>query len=322
MRYQITQHSLRGGRKSNEDRVGFAERDNAALLVLGDGLGGHTGGALAAEILVLTALQAFRAIKQPLIAKPSAFLALTVMQAHRRMIAYGKTRTPPISPRTTCVLCLVQNGYAYWAHVGDSRLYHFRNGRVLKRTLDHTKTEQLHVDGVITEQEMLSHPDKSRLLKCLGGTKEPVISLGNETPLQRNDTLLLCSDGLWESMPPDAMPPYLRAKSLEIGVADLLNDADDRRGNAGDNLSAVCLRWEEGAPSALPLQPQSLTEADYKTMREEARRVAARDEARKKRTSKPKTASMPDSVEETARHTLAEIDDFIKRMDPKRPKSK
>ena len=320
MRYQLTQHSLRGGRKNNEDRVGFAERDNAALMVLGDGLGGHTGGALAAEILVLSALHAFRAIKQPIIAKPSAFLALTIMQAHRRMIAYGKKQTPPISPRTTCVLCLVQNGYAYWAHVGDSRLYHFRNGRLLKRTLDHTKTEQLHTDGLLTEQEMLSHPDKSRLLKCLGGNRDPVISLGKETALQRNDVLLICSDGLWESMPPDAMLPYLRAKTLEEGIADLLNDADDRRGNAGDNLSAVCLRWEDGAPTTLPLQPQSLQEADYKTLREEAQRAGAMEELKKKRTAPKQEPDTP--LDDMARRTLADIDDFIKRMTPKRPKPK
>lgn len=317
MRYQIAQHSLRGGRKSNEDRIGFAERDNAALMVLGDGLGGHSGGELAAEILVLTALQAFRAIKQTIIAKPSAFLALTIMQAHRRMIAYGKSRTPPIAPRTTCVLCLVQNGYAYWAHVGDSRLYHFRNGRLLRRTLDHTKTEQLHTDGLISEEEMLSHPDKSRLLKCLGGAKDPVISLSKETPLQRNDVLLLCSDGLWESMPPDLMTPYLRAKSLEEGVADLLNDADERRDNAGDNLSAVCLRWEEGAPSGLPLEPRSMTEADYKSLRAEAQRQGI-DAALKKRGTKDKPPDAP--ADDSTQRTLEEVDEFIKRVRPRKPK--
>ena len=68
-----------------------AERDNAVLMVLADGLGGHEGGALAAEILTQTALRAFEAVRQPVITKPSAFLALTIMQAHKAIFARGES---------------------------------------------------------------------------------------------------------------------------------------------------------------------------------------------------------------------------------------
>jgi PPM family protein phosphatase len=102
VKYQLAYHSLAGGRATNQDRVVCAERDNAVLMVLADGLGGHEGGALAAEILTQTALHAFEAVRQPVITKPSAFLALTIMQAHKTIFARGHAQVPPISPRTTC----------------------------------------------------------------------------------------------------------------------------------------------------------------------------------------------------------------------------
>jgi serine/threonine protein phosphatase PrpC len=72
MKYQLASYSLAGGRATNQDRIVCAERDNAVLLVLADGLGGHAGGALAAEILTQTAQHAFEAVRQPAITKPSA----------------------------------------------------------------------------------------------------------------------------------------------------------------------------------------------------------------------------------------------------------
>jgi PPM family protein phosphatase len=275
MKYQIAEHSLRGARKTNEDRVALVERENSVLMMLADGLGGHQGGALAAEILINVATHAFQTIKQPVIVKPSAFLALTMMQAHKMMRADGETHHPPISPRTTCVLCLVQNGYAYWAHVGDSRLYHFRNNQVRKRTLDHTNIEQLHVDGLLSEEEMLTHPEKSRLLKCLGGTHTPSISLGAETVLHRGDTLLLCSDGLWEAFKPEEIMHYLQYKSLEEGVEEMLHDGEEKMQQSSDNLSAICLRWEQGTTDNPPLQVKTLTRVDQQMLWDEANRKMA-----------------------------------------------
>lgn len=254
MNYQLAQYSLIGGRRSNQDRVAFAERDNGVLLAVADGLGGHAGGELAAQLAVDTAVRAFQAVKQPIIDKPFGFLALVMEQAHKAMIMTGARQQPPIKPRTTLVLCLVQNGYAYWAHVGDSRLYHFRDGRLLTRTLDHTSIEQLQMDGLLTEEEMHTHPGKASLLKCLGGNSPPAISVGKETLLYRKDLLLLCSDGLWEAFTPEEIAPYLGKEDLETGLEELLLDAEEKKGKNCDNTTAMCLRWTDGVTSTLPLE--------------------------------------------------------------------
>lgn len=319
MKYQVAHHSLVGTRSSNQDRVGVAERENAVLLVLGDGLGGHAGGALAAETLVQVALRAFNAIRQPVIANPSAFLALTIMQAHNAMRFLGGKQNPPIQPRTTCVLCLVQNGYAYWAHVGDSRLYHFRDNALVTRTLDHTHVEQMHIEGVLTEDEMVMHPAKSSLLKCLGSNTKPSITLGPETPMRRNDTLLLCSDGLWEAFTPEEITQYLKSRSLEEAVEQMVFDAEDKRPGRCDNTSAVCLRWEEGVTSSLPLQPQTPTQADRESILAGAAAKTVRQQAKvqgNKAPARPRAQPAP-TQKQSFDESIKELEDLLTRFGPK-----
>ncbi len=312
MKYQLAFHSLAGNRATNQDRVVCAERDNAVLMVLADGLGGHEGGALAAEILTQTALRAFEAVRQPVITKPSAFLALTIMQAHKAIFARGQAQVPPISPRTTCVLCLVQNGYAYWAHVGDSRLYHFRNGQALTRTLDHTVTEQMHIDGLLSEEEMKRHPEKARLLKAVGGPHAPSVSLGEETALQRNDTLLLCTDGLWEALPADELFGFLKFSTLDEGIEEMLLAAERRMKQRADNLSAICLRWLDNVTSSLPIQSQAMMETDHKTLVEDAR---IRNAESKLRGHGAKDTQ--DSTRKTLENTIDELEAFLAHFEKK-----
>jgi len=310
MKYQLAYHSLAGGRATNQDRIVCAERDNAVLMVLADGLGGHEGGALAAEILTQTALRAFEAVRQPVITKPSTFLALTIMQAHKAIFARGHAQVPPISPRTTCVLCLVQNGYAYWAHVGDSRLYHFRNGQALTRTLDHTVTEQMHIDGLLSEDDMKRHPDKARLLKAVGGSHAPSVSLGEETVLQRNDTLLLCTDGLWEALSADELYSFLKYSTLDEAIEEMLLAAEHRMKQRADNLSAICLRWQDNITSALPVQSRSMLETNHKTLVEDAR---IRNAGKKLRGTK----EVQDSTRKTLENTIDEIEAFLAHFEKK-----
>ena len=311
MKYQVAQYSLRGGRPANEDRVGVAERDNAALMILADGLGGHSGGALAAEALVQTLLHAFQSVRQTVITNPSAFLALGIVQAHKAIVRLGRSHNPPLEPRTTCVACLVQNGYAYWAHVGDSRLYHFRNCRVIERTQDHSAIEQLRHDGVISEEEMAEHPQKGRLLKCVGGPHEPSISLGRETLLNRGDVLLLCSDGLWEALPPEELGRYLRRDSLEEDIEEMLHAAETRMGRGCDNVSAVGLRWEDQVSASPPLQGDAPAQVDQQTLREGAARGTVLKQRGKKKPRADKERH------ETLDSGIKELEEYLKRFEPK-----
>ncbi len=266
MNYEVSYHSERGARPMNQDRVAIAERDNAVLLVVADGLGGHRGGEIAAEILTQTIVHAFQTVRGPVINRPSAFLALGILQAHQAILRRTMASVADIQPRTTCVLCLVQNGYAYWAHVGDSRLYHFRHGRLVQRTQDHSTVEELRKDGLLTEEEMRSHPQKGKLTKCVGGPNKPTIALGEETLLARDDVLLLCSDGVWEAHAPEDLERYFsRQRSLDDTVSEMLGSAEHKMADGCDNISAACLRWLEDLPLALPLQGNASMHVDEHT---------------------------------------------------------
>jgi serine/threonine protein phosphatase PrpC len=311
MKYQIAQFSSAGGRLHNEDRVGIAERKNSVLLVVADGLGGHSGGELAAQTAVETVLRLFNGIRQPTLADPFAFLALTMLKAHGSVVARARAHAPPLEARTTCVLCLVQSGYAYWAHVGDSRLYHFRGTQLVKRTEDHSTIEELRRDGVITEDEMAHHPRKSNLLRSLGGSGEPRISLGEEAALQPGDSILLCSDGLWEGMKTREIGRYLAAPKLENGVEEMLYATEKRMGEGCDNVTIACLRWEDraAAPSRLRAPMARQVDADL-LWRGAASKAAARRAAPAAKAEEPtRRGSIEDRIEE--------IESYLRRYEPK-----
>ncbi len=313
MHFQLAHHSLKGSRPTNQDRIAYAERDNGVLMVLADGLGGYDGGALAAEILTQSIVRAFQSVRQPVIDKPSAFLALAIMQAHNAILKSGRAHVPPISPRTTCVVCLVQRGYAYWAHVGDSRLYHFHDTNLLQRTFDHSTTEQMHLDGLLSEDEMRLHPEKGHLLKCVGGPRKPTISLGGETALNSGDTLLLCSDGLWQALRPNELARFLAFDSLDEGVEEMLLTAEGKMKKACDNLSAIGLRWEEDLTSELPLQTVKVKETSQDALWNDACRKSVDQRRRPADLVTPSHGKgKPLDV------AIQELEDFVKQFEPKR----
>lgn len=311
MKYQVAQLSSTGGRSANEDRAGIAERHNAVLLVVADGLGGHTGGEMAAQTVVETVLRLFQGIKQPRLPDPFAFLALTMLKAHHTVVARAKAHVPPLEARTTCVLCLVQEGYAYWGHVGDSRLYHFRGGRLLKRTEDHSTIEELRRDGVISEEEMAHHPRKSYLLRSLGGSGDPSISLSEETLLKPGDTLLLCSDGLWEALSTDDIVRFLSSSTIDDGMEEMISAAEKRMGDACDNVTAACLRWEDRPPLHPSLRAPAPAQVDAKLLWQgaAATKVAAQRAAEPER----KPADRRGNIE----NRINEIEEYLRKFEPK-----
>jgi serine/threonine protein phosphatase PrpC len=237
--------SLVGNREENQDRVAIALDDDAALLAVVDGMGGHADGARAAEVAVRTMVAEFWGASRPLF-DPEGFLHLTLGRAHDAVVALGHGLPPEIRPRATCAVCLVQGSNAYWAHVGDSRVYLLRGGRVLERTRDHSHVELLLRAGRITEGQALDHPMRNYVECCIGGDPAlPEMSLGGRRPLLPGDVLLLCSDGLWTGLKDEQIAALgqdagrgLRASLAELGARAVYNTAP-----FADNTTAAAVRW-------------------------------------------------------------------------------
>jgi serine/threonine protein phosphatase PrpC len=237
--------SLLGNREENQDRVAVVADDGEALFAVVDGMGGHADGARAAEAAVRAMREEFGVSSRPLF-DPDGLLHLTLGRAHDAVVALGLALPADVRPRATCAVCLVQGQSAFWAHIGDSRVYLLRGGRVLERTRDHTHVEQLLRAGRITEGQAQEHPMRNFVESCLGGDPAlPEMTLGGRRTLKPGDVLLLCSDGLWSGVS-DADIVALcgsRERSLAEGLAELGARAVQANAPFADNASAAALRW-------------------------------------------------------------------------------
>src|SRR5439155_1093851 len=126
-----------------DDRTSYAYTRDSLLMVGADGMGGHLHGEVASQIAAQLLTEAFQREAKPKLADPSAFLQKSITDAHFALGDSAKARDLIESPRTTCVACVVQDSTAYWAHAGDSRPYHIRQGRIQAQTRDHSRV-QLH----------------------------------------------------------------------------------------------------------------------------------------------------------------------------------
>jgi serine/threonine protein phosphatase PrpC len=237
--------SLIGHREENQDRVAIAAAEQSVLLVVIDGMGGHAEGARAAETALATLLEAFWQTPHPIF-DPLGFLHLSLGRAHEEVVKLGANLGIESRPRATCAVCLVQDSAAYWAHVGDSRVYQVRASQVLQRTRDHSHVEVLLREGLITESEVHGHPMRNYVECCLGGDAAlPEMSISTRRRLKAGDVLLLCTDGLWANLKDQDFVRFAQTagKPLREVLEDLGTEAGAAAAPHSDNTSAAALRW-------------------------------------------------------------------------------
>jgi PPM family protein phosphatase len=276
LRYELAQACRIGARLDNEDRVGCWTTAQSVLMIVADGLGGHLHGEVAAEIAVELFGAVFRREACPRLADPAAFLMRATAAAHAAIVRESERRGLAETPRTVLVASIVQDGHAWWTHVGDCRLYLVRDGSVITRTRDHTVVQQLIDEGRIREEAIASHPERNRLLQCLGGYLAPSPEPPQRARLAKGDVVLLCSDGFWGPLTQRQMMHALLARGLEQAIPELAALAETRGGPLADNVSAVGLAWGEEAlePSAPPpqtteVQDFTATDLDFLRMTDE-----------------------------------------------------
>lgn len=244
MRFSVYQESHVGGRKNNQDRMGYSFTRDALLLVLADGMGGHIQGEMAATIALQTIGTLFQQNASPYVKKPEKFLEDSFFAAHREIHRYRAINNLPETPRTTIVACLIQHNSAFWAHCGDSRLYWMRQGQILARTRDHSRIETLIAQGKVDPSERDTHPERNKLFNCLGAPSMPIVELSRRASLQAGDVILLCSDGLWSVLPDHVLAQRLLDNTVVRAVPELLATAVGIAGKTSDNVTALAMMWE------------------------------------------------------------------------------
>ena len=256
MQFSVYQESLIGGRRVNQDRMGYSFTRDALLLVLADGMGGHLRGEVAATLLMQTMSTMFQQQATPYVRKPERFLEEAFLAAHEAIYRYRDEQGLPDTPRTTAVACLIQHNCAIWAHCGDSRLYWVRRGQILGRTRDHSHIEHLIARGLARPEERTTHPDRNKLYNCVGASSLPKVEVSRQASLLPGDVLMLCSDGLWSQLSDDDMAQRLATQTIVRAVPDMLALATTLAGASSDNATALAIMWQ-GSPEVETPAPGS-----------------------------------------------------------------
>jgi PPM family protein phosphatase len=226
-----------GGRAEQQDRVevlAAPDRSGEHLVVLADGMGGRQNGAAAAQAVIDTAKREF---SHASVTDPKRFLTDLCRKANEAIEAIG--RQVGTMPGSTCAVLYVTDAEAYWAHVGDSRLYHFDRNGLLFRTRDHTVAELLNGDNGAGAAARGLDPESDRLYMCLGGKNALDPEFG-ASAVGTNDWFMLCSDGFWDQVEAAEVANALTAWPWKRkSASDLVSLATQRGGAGGDNVSVA-----------------------------------------------------------------------------------
>jgi len=230
-----------GGRSEQQDSIDLlsSDTDDSHLVIVADGMGGHEGGALASKTVVETARRHFNNGRDP---DPETFLEKLCLESHHAISALGTGEQR--SPGSTCVLLYLKGTEAYWAHVGDSRLYHISKNKLQQQTCDHSVVQLMVSRGDMSEAEASNSSLQNQLYMCLGGSNTPEPDLNAHVAVH-NDLFILCSDGFWSWVKPEEVLACLEQQSFEDDcAARLVELARERGGDKGDNISLALIRFD------------------------------------------------------------------------------
>jgi len=245
--YRITASTgiHKGDRDYQQDQVALLSHPRIAGCMLGivaDGMGGRSGGRKASDQVMMTAKQLFERYA-PDTDDAVAMLKQLVEEAHTviKLTAISAEQEPH---STLAAFLINPGGDCHWVHAGDSRIYHFRGAKLVKRTIDHSYVQTLVDKGELTEEEANVHPQSNILMGCLGTEEVPPISQHYIPQLGPGDSLIACSDGVWHYFSPSEMGSALSMLSPREATEFLIQKARTRAHGGGDNLSMVIVKLE------------------------------------------------------------------------------
>jgi len=205
-----------GGRDYNQDYVAFSENNAAACFVVCDGLGSYVGSEDASRICAMKIVDDFEHMREldPVRTAKRPYCEAYIESAHSHVVSY-KERNPKIASSCTTVACVVTNGEnTTMAHIGDTRIYYFRNNKLLYQSKDHSLSQLAVEMGQIKLRDIRTHKDQNKLTRVLGSdyyTAPDIQEL--EKPIAPNDAFILCTDGFWEYVYEDEMEKDLASSA-------------------------------------------------------------------------------------------------------------
>ena len=227
-------------REKNEDSYGRFEpsdpqiqNSKGSLFIVADGMGGHKGGEVASRLAVEDIRSQYYSVQgeDPAIALVEAF-----QKANQSIFEKSQSNESLTGMGTTCTAMVIRQEFAYFAHVGDSRAYLFRQGELRQITEDHSLIGEMLRSGLISKEDARTHPQRNVITKSLGVQ----ISVETDTPstpfsIEDGDVFLLCSDGLTTLVFDEDIKEALSAQNIGEACSRLIDLANDKGGN--DNIT-------------------------------------------------------------------------------------
>ena len=225
-------------RKMNQDYV-FASQTPVGnlpnLFAVADGMGGHNAGDYASSHAVRILVDE---IREDTDYNPVKVIRHAIETANTEIIEQAQKDEKLRGMGTTMVVATIVGQYAYVANVGDSRCYLLREGELSRVTEDHTAVAALLRQGLLTPEEAACHPDRHAITRAIG--VEPEVQPDYTViDLKTGDALLLCSDGLYNALPPGELTEALQEVLRGADIHTMINKANAAGGP--DNITAVLM---------------------------------------------------------------------------------
>ena len=248
-------------RDNNEDNLVFIRPHNAekrntkgCLAVVADGMGGHSSGEVASQ----TAIEIIPRVYYDSQKEVLEALNLAFTKTNKAIYQRAQKNPSLAGMGTTCTAVVLLDQRIFLAHVGDSRAYLLKNGKLVQLSSDHTYVQHLLDQKLITAEEALSHPKRNVITRAMGTRPQVTVDCKQVVfPFEMNDKMLLCSDGLYEYFSVQELEKLLKELSLQQASKEFIRMAKHRGGH--DNISALLIEAHQAAPKQEIKETQNLT---------------------------------------------------------------
>ncbi len=241
-----------GDRQDQQDRVAVLTSPHfpgTLMALVADGMGGRSGGRLASDQVVSTAKNLFDSLPD---AGATARDLLTQIATEAHAVIRLTALASEKEPHSTIVALILQREVAVWMHAGDSRMYHFRDGLLAHKTIDHSYGSRMTPEGELVEGGPETDAYKNILFSALGIGHELRLDYGRVDDLRTGDAFLLASDGLWAYFTERELGNVVHKLAAREAAETLVRLARERARGHGDNLSVAIVKLEAPDPPARP----------------------------------------------------------------------
>lgn len=227
-----------GGRETNEDFVADFESGDNGFYVVADGLGGHNCGEVASSCVAEKMTELFSETLQ----NDTEVMRGYFVGAQEALLEKTEEDSGRKGMRTTAVALAICGNVATWGHIGDSRLYHIKNGEISSITADHSVAYLSYLNGEIKYKDIRKSPDQNRLIRSMGSEGKFKPDITESAAVEEGDAFLLCSDGFWEYISEKEITAALKkSQTASRWLAKMIRvvEKNGRSNPERDNCSAI-----------------------------------------------------------------------------------